>query len=304
MLVLVLVCVFSSCSVNDLISNALSGALDGGGEEGAPHPLLSEDDPDLVGDALPFTLKLLDILISANLDSPPILLSAAQAYTAYAVLFLQQEANTVARNDFALRSRLLDRSKIHLLRARDYALSALEMLHPGFTESLNSDDYENAFVEMNEDDVPYLYFAAVSWIGAATVDVFDLELTLAIPRVAEMIHAAYAIDPDYSDGALHEFYVIYFSSLPEALGGDKERAEFHYREALRISNDLSVSAHVSMALGIAIPAQDSQQFRAFLAKALAIDVDEDINRRLTNIMGQRAAQWYLGNTPQFFLDAE
>lgn len=304
LLVLIFVCFFGSCSINNLISDSLAGALSGGGNEGEPHPLLSENDPDLVGDALPFTLKLLDILISANINSPPILLTASQAYVAYAALYLQQEANTVSRDDFPRRSRLLDRSKIHFLRARDYTLSALEMLHPGFIGLLDDDDYERAFAGMSDDDVPYLYFTAVSWIGAAAVDVFDLALLLTAPRAVEMINAAYAIDPDYGDGAISEFYVLYYSSLPEAMGGSKEQAEFYYREALRVSNNLSVSAHVSMALGIALPAQDTQQFRAFLNKALKIDVDEDINRRLTNIIRQREAQWYLDNIELFFLDIE
>ena len=294
------VCVTGGCSINNLISNSLSEALSGDQESGQPNPFLSENDPELVRDALPFTLKLLDILISSNIDSPAIRLVAAQAYTAYGVLFLQSEANTTARDDFDRRSRLLDRSKIHLLRARDYALSALDTRHPGFTDALNAGDYELAFADITEEDIPYLYFAAVSWIGASAVDVFDLELTIAIPRAAEMVHRAFAIDPDYDGGSLHEFYIIFFASLPEALGGDKERAEHHYRQALRISNNLSASAHMSMALGIALPAQDIDQFRSFLEQAIAIDIDQDINRRLTNVIRQREARWYLDNIDRFF----
>lgn len=304
LLALIFTLFFGSCSINDLLSNSLAGALNGNGAEGQPHPLLSEDDPDLIGDALPFTLKLLDILIGANIDSPPILLTASQAYAAYAALFLQREANTVSRNDFETRTQLLDRSKIHFLRARDYALAALDVRHPGFEEFLNNDDYENAFADMGKDDVPYLYFTAISWFGAATIDIFDLELFLTTARAIEIMNTAYEIDPDYGDGVLHEFYILYFSSLPEQLGGDKARAEFHYREALRLSNNLSTSAHFSMALGISLPAQDPQQFREFMEKVLAIDVDADINRRLTNIIRQREAQWYLDNMALFFLDIE
>lgn len=299
-----LICTVAVSGCSTLISNSLANALSGGEEEEeGMNPLLSDDDPDLIRDALPFTLKLLDILINADIDDPAIRLVAAQAYTAYAVLFLQQEANTVARDDFEHRTRLLERSKIHLLRAREYALSALDTLYPGFIDAINGDDYESALAEMTSQDVPYLYFAAAAWIGAATVDIFDLELSITIPRAAEMIHRAFALNPDYSGGALHEFYIIYFAALPEYLGGDKDRAEFHYQEALRVSNNLSASAHVSMALGISLPAQNAAQFRQFLEQALDIDVDQDVNRRLTNIIRQREAQWYLDNMELFFIDS-
>lgn len=296
------VLLIAGCSINGILSNALSNALGGNADDGRPNPFLSENDPELVRDALPFTLKLLDVLIGAEIDSPSIRLTAAQAYTAYAVLFLQTEANTDAIDQFAHRIRLLDRSKIHLLRARDYALSALEMEHPGFTAGLSRNEYDNVFTDMTEEDIPYLYFAAVSWIAAAAVDILDLELTLAIPRAAEMIHAAFAIDPDYGDGLIHEFYIAYFAAIPKQFGGSEERARHHYQEALRASNGLSASAHLSMALGIALPAQDREQFRMFLERAVEVDPNQDINRKLTNFVRQREARWYLKNTDRFFID--
>ena len=291
-----------ACSINDIISSALSDALAGGG--GDANPFLSENDPELVRDSIPFTLKLLDILISSNIDSPGIRLVAAQAHTAYAALFLQSDASTIARNNFEHRSRLLDRAKIHYIRGRDYALSALDTLHPNFSDALNDDDYETAFMHITKEDVPYLYFAAVSWIGAAALNVFDLELVFTASRAEEMMKHAFMLDPEYGDGSLHEFYILYFASLPKGLGGDKQKAMFHYQQAVEISDNLSASAHVSMALGIALPAQDIAQFRYFLNSALAIDPNKNLNRRLTNIIKQREAEWYLANENEFFIDIE
>ena len=301
-----LVCIIlflgNACSINDVISNALSDALAGGGDDA--NPFLSEDDPELVRDSMPFTLKLLDILISSNIDSPNIRLVAAQAHTAYAALFLQSDASTIARSNFEHRSRLLERAKIHYIRGRDYALSALDTLHPNFSHALNDDDYENAFISITKEDVPYLYFAAVSWIGAAAIDVFDLDLLFTASRAAEMMNHAFMLDPEYGDGSLHEFYILYFASLPEGLGGDKDKARFHYQQAIEISDNLSASAHVSMALGIALPDQDIVQFRYFLNSALAVDPNQNLNRRLTNLIRQREARWYLANENEFFLDIE
>ena len=291
-----------ACSINDIISGTLSDALAGG--SGGTNPFLSENDPELVRDSIPFTLKLLDILISSNIDSPSIRLLAAQVHTAYAALFLQSDASTIARSNFEYRSRLLDRAKIHYIRGRDHALSALDTLHPNFSDALNDDNYEEAFLHTTKEDVPYLYFAAASWIGAAAINVFDLELALTASRAAEMMSRAFALDPEYGDGSLHEFYILFFASLPEGLGGDKERARFHYQQAIEITDNLSASAHMSMALGIALPAQDIEQFRYFLNNALAIDPDKNLDRRLTNIIRQREAEWYLANENEFFIDTE
>ena len=292
----------AGCSTNALISDALSGALSGG--EGGEHPLLSENDPDLVREALPFTLKLLDILISSDIRSPEILLTASQAYAANATLFLQSQANTTERENFSERGVLLDRAKIHLLRSRDYALAALIELNKDFDpETTDGAEFTAQLAGFTEEgDTPYLYFAAAAWFGAIALDIFDIGLALSAPRALALIDRAYEIDPEYNDGAISEFYILLYGGLPEGLGGDKELAKFHYERAVELSENGSAGAHVSYATVTALPDQDEAGFRELMERALDVDVDARPNSRLVNIIRQREAQWYLDNLEILFID--
>ncbi len=305
LLVLGVVTMLCGCSINNIVSNALSESL--GSSSGSTNPLLSDNDPELVGDALPFTLKFFDLLISSNIDNPPILLTTGQSYIAYSSVYLQGRALVTPRTNLDEQDRLLARAKNLYLRGQRYCMEALEKRHPGFGEALfntESDESIAIFEELTEEDVPYLYWAALGLLGAFSTDTFDFELAVGIGRAAKMMDEAFRLDPEYGDGAIHEFYITYYAALPEALGGSVERARHHYQEAVRLSSNNSVSAHLALATGVAIPAQDIEEFITLTNKALAVDVNVDLNRRLLNIVKKREAQWYLENLDHFFIDYE
>ena len=295
----------SGCSINSIVSNALSESLGGSGD--SANPLLSDNDPELVGDALPFTLKFLDLLISSNINEPPILLTTGQSYIAYSAVYLQGRARILPRTNIDEQEILLARAKNLYLRGQRYCMEALEKRHPAFGEALfnpESDESVAIFEGLTEEDVPYLYWAALGLLGAFSTDIFDFELAVGINRAAKMIDEAFRLNPEYGNGAIHEFYITYYAALPEALGGSVKKARHHYREAVRLSDNNSVGAHLALATGVAIPAQDIGEFTTLINKALAVDVDVDLNRRLLNIVRKREAQWYLENIDHFFIDYE
>ncbi len=73
---------------------------------------------------------------------------------------------------------------------------------------------------------------------------------------------------------------------------------------MELSGGQSVSAHVALARGVAVPNQDRKEFTALLKKALAIDVDAPGARknRLANVIAQRRAAELLGRVDEYFLD--
>jgi predicted anti-sigma-YlaC factor YlaD len=115
-----------------------------------------------------------------------------------------------------------------------------------------------------------------------------------------MIHRAYELDPNFNSAALDEFFIIFYASLPEMLGGDIDRAKHHFRRAVEKTGGNSVSAYVSYAQSISIPAQDYDTFAEYLETALAIDPDIVISTRLVNTIAQRRARWLLDNAWVFF----
>ena len=84
------------------------------------------------------------------------------------------------------------------------------------------------------------------------------------------------------------------------MGGDKAKAEIHYKRALEKSNFLAAGPYVSYAKSVCIPAQDYSTFKECLEKALAIDPDEDPRNRLVNILSQKKAKFMLDNAYEYF----
>jgi predicted anti-sigma-YlaC factor YlaD len=151
-----------------------------------------------------------------------------------------------------------------------------------------------------KDDVPLLYWAVAGGLAAYSIDLFDFDLGASIPEWGAMIGRAYELDPDFNNGAIDDFYIMYYASLPENMGGDKAKAEIHFKRALEKSRFLTAGPYVSYAQTVCIPAQDYDAFKENLEKALAIDPDEDPSSRLVNILSQRKARHLLETAYEYF----
>src|SRR6266446_4303676 len=84
---LVLCCVGSGCSIRRY---ALNKAADVLAESGTTFA--SDDDPELIKAAAPFSLKLMESFLAENPRHPGVLAAAASGFTQYAYAFVQQDA--------------------------------------------------------------------------------------------------------------------------------------------------------------------------------------------------------------------
>jgi len=148
--------------------------------------------------------------------------------------------------------------------------------------------------------VGFLYWAVAGGLSAYSIDLLDFNLSICIPEWNAMIHRAYELDPDFNGAALNEFFIIFYASLPEMMGGNMEQAEYHFQQALEKTQGKSVSAYVSYAQAVCVPAQNYDAFKDNLEKALQINPDDDISTRLVNIITQQRARWLLDNAYIFF----
>src|SRR5258708_35357573 len=117
----------SSCSVKKYAINQLGNALAGTGGTFA-----SDDDPELVRSALPFSLKLIESLLVESPRHEGLLLAAAQGFTQYAYGFGQEDADEIEDTDRVRASALRARAAKLYVRARNYGLRGLEVKHPDF----------------------------------------------------------------------------------------------------------------------------------------------------------------------------
>jgi hypothetical protein len=291
-----LVIVVSSCSINAVALNMVSDAVTGG----SAGAFRSDNDPELVGDALPFALKMYDTLLEQNPDHQGLVLTTSSAYVTYANAFLQTPASMLPFHEYEQEERLKARAKNLYLRGRDIALDGLDRKYPGFAVALENDEYAAVLELVDESDVGLLYWAGAGWMGAFSLDAFDLRLSMTIPRAAALMERAFMLDEDYDNGAIHTFYVSYYGSLPPALGGSVKKAELHFQRAVEISGGRLAAPYLAVAEAVALPDQDLERFTALMETILAIDVDANPNNRLANTIHQRKASWYLDNLEEFF----
>ena len=94
---LVVICGTPGCSIKRLAVHKLGDALAGGGTTFA-----SDDDPELVKAAVPFSLKLMESLLNESPKHKGLLFAASSGFTQYAYAFVQQDAEEMEEKDVAV----------------------------------------------------------------------------------------------------------------------------------------------------------------------------------------------------------
>ncbi len=286
-----------SCSLQRLAVNAVSGMLS---SPGSSTVFTGDDDPELVRDALPFAMKLYESLLAQTPDNPQLNLTTGSLFAMYANAFVQTPAGMLPDSEYPQRQQAMARAKLLYLRGRDYCLKALELRHPGLRARLEKGD-PAALAKTGIADVPYLYWTSASWMGAFSAEPFDMELLLTLSRPLALMDRAYQLEEGYNKGAIHEFYISVYGSLPPSLGGSREKARYHFTKAVEESGGLTAGPYVAMATTISVPEQNATEFRELLGKALAIDLAASPENRLVNILNQRKARWLLQHIDDYFL---
>jgi predicted anti-sigma-YlaC factor YlaD len=302
LVLLIITAVFGSCSINRVAVRAVSDALTG---EGSSDVFTGDDDPELVGDALPFAIKMYESLLSANPRHGGLILTTGSLFVMYANAFVQGPASMLPFDRYQEREAANLRAKKLYLRGAALLYSGLDLKYPGFSgASLQDGTLEGFLAKTKKEDVPLLYWIVAGRLSAWSLDPFDLELGTRVRDLAVMIHRAYELDPDFNRGAIDDFYILFYASLPEGLGGDKSRTKVHFDRAVEKSGGLLAGPYVSWAESVCIPSQDYPSFKENLEKALAVDPGADPGSRLVNILSQRKARYLLDSAPDYFIDLE
>jgi predicted anti-sigma-YlaC factor YlaD len=279
------------------VANALTGSS-------SSTVFTGDNDPELVGDALPFAIKMYESLMVANPRHQGLRLQTGSLYIMYANAFLQTPATMLPEAEYQKQEFTYMRAKNLYLRGRDIILDCLENKYPGLRTALQKRNYAGALERTTRKDAPLLYWAGAGWLGAYAIDPFDMDLGVTLPAAAALIERVYDLDPDYAVGALHEFYILYYGSLPEYMGGSLKKAREHYQMALAVSRGRSATPYLSLATSVSVKEQNYAEYKELLGKALEIDPESVPENRLVNVLNQRKARWLLEHADDFFLETE
>jgi len=298
---LVLVLCLGACSLEKLAMKKVAGMLSG---SSSADVFSSDNDPDFVGDALPFAIKLYETLLASLPDHAGLRLRTGSLYIMYANAFVQTPADMTPRREIETKDYLLARAKNLYLRGRDILFVALERKNPSIREQFKERRYEEAMAPFAKEDVPFLYWTAVGWVAAFAVNPFDMELGQTVPQTRAMIERVAALEPGYGKGSLDSFYVSYYGSLPGYLGGDAAKARDHFAKAQAAAGAKDTSSLMALATTVCVKEQDAAEFKRLLGQVLEFDPDRSPKNRLVNILNQRKARWLLEHIDDFFVELE
>ncbi len=294
LLPLLLLLATSGCSIRRYAINRIGDALASGSSTYA-----SDEDIELVGEALPFGLKLIESLLDESPKHKGLLITACEGFTTYAYVYVQQEAGMVAEQDLARAREMRTRARRLYLRARAYGLRRLEASYKGITQRIEADPGA-ALSVIKKEDVPALYWNAAALGLGISVSKNDAEMLAHLPEVEAMLERALELDESWNDGALHTFQVTLASAKPGQ--PDYQKIRRHFDRALQLSGGSQAGLYVAYVEAASINKQDRSEFISLLNKALAIEPDQYKEIRLANLVAQKRARWLLEHVDDLILD--
>jgi len=290
---------FAGCSLNHIAEEGVADALSAQGDS-----FQSDDDPQLVESAIPFGLKVMESLLGDLPNHRGLLLSACSGFAGYGYAFVQQEAEQSPDPARAKAGR--ERARKLFRRARDYCFRNLDVAYPELAEALLSGAAGRraaALDKVKKEDVPALYWTAVSWSLLISDSLDDLALIGQFPAAAALAERARQLDPGWNGGQIHDFFISLDAARGVDQGGGPARAKADFEQSRAASGGTRLGPVLSYAEGVLLPAQDRTAFVAALAEVLAYDVDQPKARanRLANILAQRRARWLKSRLDELFL---
>jgi predicted anti-sigma-YlaC factor YlaD len=297
LLLLLLACVtaITGCSIRKFAVGQVANSLTSG-----PDVFASDEDPELVGGAIPFGLKMMESLLQTVPKHEGLLLACCRGFTQYSYAYVQSTADSIESTDRDRAQAIRDRALKLYLRARGYGLRGLEKRHKGITQALSLKP-DSAVARLTKKELPLVYWTAASWGAAISVGLDRPELTADLSVVKAMMGRALQLDEGYEKGAIHEAMIV-LESVPEMMGGSPKRAREHFARAVELSNGEKAGPFVTLAQSVSVQTQNRAEFEKLLHQALEVDPDRHPEMRLENILSRRKARALLDREEQLFLD--
>jgi hypothetical protein len=272
----------SSCLPNKKLTVGVTAAL----LEEVARASYRQSDLRILREGMPAYLMLIDGMVQAVPDNEQLLIAAAQSYSSFASLFVEDQ----------------DKEYANLLyeRGKQYALRSLEMR--GFKEPLQRpfDDFKEGLKRLGKKDVPYIFWAATCWVNWIRLNLDSIEAISELPRVESLMKRALELDEGFYYGGPHLFMGIWFASRPKIVGGDLKKAQEHFLKALDLGQGKFLMAYVYYANYYARKMTDKDLFTSTLQKVLETPAETSPDLVLLNTVAKKQAKELLSRVGEYF----
>ncbi len=247
--------------------------------------LQNSDDPELVREALPAYLLMLDALLQRHADQPDLLLAAAQLNAAYACAFVPPGARQLQITDKAL----TEAGQALCLQRAGWCAIRHEAL-PQLTQQLAGIDRAA---------LPALFTLATVWAGWIQARSNDWNAIADLARVQMLLQAVDRQDPTFEQGSVHLYLGALDTLLPPALGGRQKEGVAELERAIALSQGHDLMAKVIWAQQVARVNYDRPTHDRLLHEVLAADPHAP-GWTLKNCLAQEKARALLKSADDYF----
>lgn len=272
--------VLTSAGCSFYINRAVDNAADN-----LSAAILNQDDPETVKDGAPAYLLLMDSLVEGSPDNSDILQAAASLYSAYAAVFVTDEARAGR-----LAERAFDYAGRGLCAAREAGCGLATLPFDAITARMG---------DFDKKDVPSLYTFAVAWLVYIRTHADDWTAIADLPKAEAVLERILALDETYKLGSAHAILGVLQSLRPPALGGEPDRARQNFERAIAISGGRDLSVKVEYARTYARLLYDRELHDRLLTEVLETDPHEP-GLTLMNTLAQRDAADLLASADDYF----
>jgi hypothetical protein len=273
---------FSACLPNKKLTVGATATL----LEEVARASNRQSDLRILREGMPAYLMLIDGMVQAMPKNDQLLIAAAQSYSSFASLFVEDQ----------------DKEYANLLygRGKQYALKSLEMR--GFKEPLQRpfDEFKEGLNRLEKKDVPTIFWTATCWANWIRLNLDSMEAISELPKVEWMMKRALELDEGFYYGGPHLFMGIWYASRPKIAGGDLKKAQGHFLKALDLGQGKFLMAYVYYANYYARKIMDKELFTSTLQKVLETPAEISPDLVLLNTVAKKQAKDLLSHVGEYF----
>ncbi len=246
--------------------------------------IVDQDDPELVREATPAYLLLLDSFAKDS-DNAKTLGAASQLYAAYGSLFVTDP----------------ERARKLTGRARDYGRRALCAAdgHACNVDAKVFEAYRQTISAVPESAAEALYSYCVGTLAYIQAHSSDWAALADLPKAEAALDRLREIALEERLGDVYKYLGILNTLRPPALGGKPEVGREYFERALQINGDRDLSIRLEYARGYARLVYDRELHDRLLNEVLAADVEQP-GYTLFNVMAQQQAKALLKSADDYF----
>jgi tetratricopeptide (TPR) repeat protein len=247
--------------------------------------MMNQDDPDIVRDGAPAYLLMLDSFVEGSPDNAAVLAAAAELYSAYGVVFVDEPLRAQR-----LTARAQSYGQRAICAAAEELCGSWELPYESFVEALKT---------VRPKQAGMLFTYGLSWIAYIQAHGDDYTALAQLPQTEAILERVQQLDPAYRAATVEHYLGVLNTIRPPALGGNFEAGLAHFERALDLSGGHDLSVKVDFARYYARTLYERELHDRLLQEVMAAD---PVQRGYTlfNTLAQESAAELLASADDYF----